>query len=150
MIEEWDKRKEVKSDMNKDSKKRLEILEKERLETISIQRRNELDLEDYTNEISRIKTEITNLKSRDSDTEIDDTLFNKLLDNAEDFLNNIEPLYNTFPISKKRELIQIIYPGGVKYGNGTLRTKEKSYLFNVLDTLSTGNYQMVGVQGLEP
>lgn len=150
MIEEWDKRKEIKNDINKDSKKRLEILEKERVETISMRRRNELDLEDYTNEISRIKTEIANLKSRDLDTEIDDTLFNKLLDNAEYFLKNIEPLYNEYSISKKRELLQIIYPKGVEYGNGKYRTIEKSYIFNVLDSLSTGKYESMGVQGLEP
>lgn len=150
MLEEFENRKQTKEDISKDIKQQLKDLEKEKEETISMRRRRELDIEDFNNEMNKIKTKIKNLSSNSDYEEFQNYDYNKLLDNAEDFLNNIEPLYNAYPISKKRELARVIYPKGVEYGNGKLRTKEKSYIFNVLDSLSTGNYQMVGVQGLEP
>ncbi len=150
MLEELEKKEETNEELSKDVKHQLKDLEKEKEETISMRRRKELDLEDYNNEMYKIKTKIKNLSSSINYNEFEDHDYNKLLDNAEEFLSNIEPLYNDYPISKKRELIQIIYPKGIKYGNGTLRTNEKSYLFNVLDMMDNGKYQMVGVQGFEP
>ena len=150
MQEEWNSKLQNKDEISKDIQVKLKHLEKEKQDTISMRRRNELELDDYNNEMNKIKTEIKNLSSNIQDDEVSEVQFKKLLDNAEYFLKNIEPLYNTFPISKKRELLQIIYPKGVEYGNGKYRTKEKSYIFNVLDSLSTGKYESMGVQGLEP
>lgn len=150
MLEELEDRKQVNEEVSKDAKQQLKDLEKEKEETISMRRRGELDIEDFKNEMNKIKTEIKNLSSNIDYDELVNYDYIKLLDNAETFLNNIEPLYNAYPISKKRQLMQIIYPKGVMYGNGNLRTNEKSYLFNVLDMMKNGNYEMVGVQGLEP
>ncbi|MBP8708139.1 MAG: hypothetical protein KBH94_05415 [Caldisericia bacterium] len=72
-------------------------------------------------------------------------------------LNRPEPLYlNTVEYRALSDIeglapYRVVYTSSYKTDkNGKYRTIEKSYIFNVLNSLSTGKYESMGVQGLEP
>ncbi len=134
----------------KERKQRLEALKDERTETIAMRRRGELQEDEYKSEMERLRSEI----------EIASVTYNKeilskenceeLLDKSEDFLTRLEPIYITAPTSKKRELLKLVYPRGITYGNGECRTPEKSVLFNIFDTSNSMKTLEMRCLGLEP
>ncbi len=136
---------------SKELKQRLKQLENEKEGTIAMRRRGELDEEDYNSEMTRIKSEIGTLSPTPYAEKIfQEKNYDKLLDNAEDFLLRLEPIYNTASIKKKRQLLKLVYPRGVTYGNGEYRTPEKSVLFNIFEQEEDQDSVMVRCLGLEP
>lgn len=147
--EEWEKQHTQEKELVTQSEQRLNLLDREKADTIAMRRRRELDESDYLIEMSRIKAEITQITAP-TDPEHNPAQIDALLDSAEEFLTNLEPLFNAYPMVKKRDLAQIVFPQGVVYGNGKYRTPEKSVLFNTLEDIKRGNLQFLGVQGIEP
>lgn len=148
--EEWDSNHKDISKRNIEIKRRLEQLKREKAETIAMRRRQELELNDYNQEMDKIKCEIAEVSSSISNEQLEGKNIDTLLSNAETFLKNVEPLYKAYPIKKKRKLLEIIYPKGILYGNGECRTPKKSILFDILDTLGDSEHRMVPLRGIEP
>lgn len=149
MIEEWHYATEGYKNISKDIESQIKQLELDKKETIAMRRRQELTEDEFKTEIDSIRAKINNL-SAPINTELPPLAkFNKLLDNAEYFLKNVEPLYNTYPVSRKREMAQIFYPKGVFYGNEVLRTPTKSYLLDIFDVLESGNVNQMTSRRIE-
>lgn len=149
MIEEWHYATEGYKNISRDIESQIKQLELDKKETIAMRRRQELTEDEFKTEIDSIRAKINNL-SAPINTELPPLAkFNKLLDNAEYFFKNVEPLYNTYPVSRKREMAQIFYPQGVLYGNEVLRTPTKSYLLDIFDVLESGNVNQMTLRRIE-
>ena len=122
----------------------------EKKETISMRRRGELELEDFNNEMERIKNDLIVTEKVIEENKIDKNELDSLLEQADLFLSNIKPLYLGFNTKHKREFIKIIFPNGIKYADGVLQTDKKSCLFEYLETLQKGEIKDVTPRGIEP
>ncbi|MBN2016105.1 recombinase family protein [Candidatus Dojkabacteria bacterium] len=149
-VEGWNNQQQEIEEKQKRAKKYKESLLIEKRETIAMRRREELELEDFKIEMERIKNELIVTKKVIEENQIDINELEALLEQAELFLSNIKPLYLGFNTKHKREFITIIFPEGIKYADGVLRTNKKSYLFEYLETIQKGEFEYVTPLGIEP
>ena len=98
----------------------------------------------------KINNELITVQTVVNENQIDVRELDALLDQSELFLTNIEPLYLGFNTRHKRELIKLIYPKGIEYADGVLRTKERSYLFKYIEALEEIKTADVTPPGIEP
>ena len=153
VINDWEHEYEDKELIKQTSSEQLAKLEAEKKETIAMRRRGELELEDYEEEMDRIKRELFSTQTSFNENEIDRGELELLLTQAEMFLKNIKPLYSGFSPKNKRRMAHMIFPNGVTYSDGVLQTSEKADIFRLFDEMESGNFDvstMVTLRGIEP
>ncbi len=135
------------------AKKRLQELNVEKKETILMKKKNQLTDEEYEEEMTRIRCEIIALTSTVSESVTDRNEVQVLLTQAKLFITRIEPLYLGFSTTNKQRFISLIFPKGIRYQDGILRTPEKSYLFEFIEELEAQRLKkttLVTLRGIEP
>lgn len=137
----WDKEYKIYENKCKIAQERVDNLEYEKRQTIAMRRRNELTKEEFETEIERIRIDLVGAGVEVEYNLTDRNQLNTLLEQAQLFLTNLEPLYLGFSTDNKQRFAAFLFPKGVRYADGEIRTPEKSYLFTVLDNMKTENFE---------
>ncbi len=107
-------------------------------------------------ELSRIINGIAVAKLEVSENLIDRNELEVLLNQAELFLTNLEPLYMGFSPTNKRRFLTKIFPEGILFNSSSevrLRTIKKSLLFEFIDETieeKSEKNNIMTLPGLEP
>ena len=134
------------------AKERVKLLEHEKSETIAMRRRQELTFDEFEKEMERIRIDMVG-----ANVEVTENLINKnqlevLLDQSELFLKDLKTLYTGFSVKNKQRFLAFIFPKGVFFADGKIRTPEKSCLFEYLEEIKlkkSGNIDMVTPRRIE-
>jgi len=102
---------------------------------ITMRSNGELTKDEFTDEIEQIRIKIVALTSTVTESVTDRNEVQVLLTQAKLFITRIEPLYLGFSTTNKQRFISLIFPNGIRYKDGILRTPEKSYLFRFIEEL---------------
>ncbi|HRN69681.1 MAG TPA: hypothetical protein PLS49_00725 [Candidatus Woesebacteria bacterium] len=137
----WDKEYKVYENKCKIAQDRVDNLEHEKRQTISMRRRNELTKEEFETEMERIRIDLVGAGVEVEYSLVDRNQLSTLLEQVKLFLTNLEPLYLGFSIDNKQRFAAFLFPKGVRYADGEIRTLEKSYLFTILDSMKTENFE---------
>jgi hypothetical protein len=68
------------------------------------------------------------------------------------FLKDLKTLYTGFSVKNKQRFLAFIFPKGVYFADGKIRTPEKSCLFEYLEEIEqkkSGNFDLVTLRRIE-
>lgn len=131
----WDKEYQRHASNHEAAQIRKDTIKREMARTIKMRKDDELTKEEYKEEMNKLRTNLIVAESELGEILIDRNKVAVLLEQAEQFLTNIEPLYLGFSISNKQRFASLVFPKGITYQNGEVRTLEKSYLFEYLEAI---------------
>lgn len=98
----------------------------------------------------KIRSEITALKISKSDVVLEQYDTEIVKSFTENFLNNLDNLWNHLDLPQKQALQNKIFPSGLICENHTIRTNSLSLSFQYIEALNTQNSPLVTPQGIEP
>lgn len=148
--EVWEREAEILKKTHDSAKHKGEMLKFDKKQTIAMRRRKELSIEEYEDEMNRIRAELVVADLEAEESKIDFSHLRVLLDQSELFLTKIEPLYRGFGITHKQRFLALVFPEGVRFMDGKCRTPEKGYIFNRIEEIEEGkkaDFSMVTLKG---
>jgi hypothetical protein len=110
-----------------------------------MRRREELTLKDYKKEMEDIENDIVAAKAEAEFTLVDKNQLQVLLDLAELFLTNLEPLFISFGTANRQLFAHFVFPAGVLYKDGEI--PPKALMFESLEAIESKNKKMKMVKG---
>lgn len=134
---QWEHEYKFFDERKKLAQERLRILVGEEDELITMKRKRQLNDEQYETQMDKITNQIAATRAEVNDNLVEREELETLLAQAELFMTRIDILYRSFSTPNKRRFLTFIFPDGVKYKDGILRTQRKSLLFRLIDDIQT-------------
>jgi hypothetical protein len=101
--------------------------------------------------MKRIEADIVGAHNEVTYNLVDRNQLKVLLDQSELFLNNVEPLFIGFSTANRQRLAHFIFPQGILYADGKLRTPKKALMFEFIEAIESKNldeFEKVSAQGI--
>lgn len=153
VLKMWQEEYEECTRKHKISEDRIKLLEEKKDRTIDMRRKEELSSKDYKKQMTDIENDIIAAQNDAEYNLVDKNQLKVLLEQAALFLSNLETLFVGFSTTNKQRFAHFVFPEGVRYEDGKIRTPKKAFTFEFLEALESNDPEkidMVSPQGVEP
>jgi site-specific DNA recombinase len=134
-MEKWEREHHNYEMKKRIAREALDELEKQKESLIGMRGREEITKDEFTSEIEKLRVKIVLATSEVVENSISRSQLECMLFEAKLFLSNVELLYRELNTINKQIFITRLFPQGVVYQNGKVRTHEKCALFAYIDEL---------------